>query len=210
MKVRFSMLLLFIVLEACEKPSENFSIEGKTIDASTGVALPYVTLAFEQKSLVNGVFTNYFFESARTTSDISGSYKMEWKKENLTEARLLVSREFYYPQEMTISADDLRNQVNLTKDIALWPESAVLVNIQNTSGASLIQFNWVGTNFACNCCDNNVRSFNNLSDTLFECNVYGGKWLKYNCVIMSSSGNDFLLDSLFCMPFQTNNLLLNL
>jgi hypothetical protein len=165
---------------------------------------------FEQKSLVNGVYTNYFLEAARTTSDLNGKYNLEWKKENLSEARISVTREFYYPQEISIAPDDLRNQVNLTKNIALWPESSVLVNIQNSSGASLIQFNWVGTNFACNCCDNDVRSFNNLSDTLFECDVYGGKWLKYNCVIMSSSGTGFLLDSLFCMPFQTNNLLLNL
>jgi hypothetical protein len=210
MKVRSSILALLVVLGACKKPSENYTLEGITKDASTGQVLPYVTAVFEQKSLVNGVYTNYFLEAARTTSDLNGKYNLEWKKENLSEARISVTREFYYPQEISIAPDDLRNQVNLTKNIALWPESSVLVNIQNSSGASLIQFNWVGTNFACNCCDNDVRSFNNLSDTLFECDVYGGKWLKYNCVIMSSSGTGFLLDSLFCMPFQTNNLLLNL
>jgi hypothetical protein len=210
MKVSYSILFLLLVLGACKKPSENFSLEGKTTDASSGAALPYVTTVFEQKSLVNGVFTNYFLEAARTTSDLNGNYKLEWKKENLTEARLMISREFYYPQEVAVSPDDLRNQVNLTKNIALWPESSILVNIHNASGAALIQFNWVGTNFACNCCTNSVRSFNNLSDTLFQCSVYGGKWLKYNCVMTSNTGTDFLLDSMFCMPFQTNNLLLNL
>jgi hypothetical protein len=204
------MFMFLFVLGACEKPSENFSVEGKTTDASSAATLPYVTTVFEQKSLVNGVFTNYFLEAARTTSDLNGNFKLEWKKENLTEARLIISREFYFPQEIAVAPDDLRNQVNLTKNIALWPESSVLVNIQNASGASVIQFNWVETNFACNCCDNDVRTFNNLSDTIFQCDVYGGKWLKYNCVITSSTGTNFLLDSLFCMPFQTNNLLLNL
>jgi hypothetical protein len=204
------MFMFLFVLGACEKPSENFTVEGKTTDASSAATLPYVTTVFEQKSLVNGVFTNYFLEAARTTSDLNGNFRLEWKKENLTEARLMISREFYFPQEIAVAPDDLRNQVNLTKNIALWPESSVLVNIQNASGASVIQFNWVETNFACNCCDNDVRTFNNLSDTIFQCDVYGGKWLKYNCVITSNTGTNFLLDSLFCMPFQTNNLLLNL
>ena len=210
MKLKLVFLLSLFAFGACKKPSDNFSIEGITTDASTGQVLPYVTTIFEQKSLVNGVYTNYFLEAARTTSDLNGKYNLEWKKENLTEARLYVSREFYYPQEISIAPDDLRNQVNLTKDIALWPESSVLVNIQNTSGAAVIHFNWVGTNFACDCCDNSPRTFNSLSDTTFQCNVYGGRWLKYNCVTTSSSGTNFILDSLFCLPFQTNNLMLSL
>ncbi len=203
-------ILVLLCLLSCKKPSENFSLEGKTMDASTGAVLPYVTTVFEQKALVNGVFTDYFLEAAQATSDLNGNYRMEWKKENLTEARILVSREFYYSQEIPIAPDDLRNEVDLTKNISLWPESSVLVNIQNTSGASIIQFNWVGASFACNCCDSSVRTFNNVADTTFQCNVYGGKWLKYNCVMISTSGTDFLLDSLYCVPFQTNNLFLNL
>jgi len=210
MKLRNTIFISLVVFGACKKPSENFYIEGKTTDDSSGALLPYVTTVFEQKSLENGVFTNYFLEAARTTSDFNGNYKLEWRKENLTEARLMISRDFYFPQEISVAPDDLRNQVNLTKNISLWPQSSVFVNIHNASAATIIQFNWVGTNFACNCCDNGVRTFNNLSDTIFQCDVYGGKWLKYNCVITSNTGTNFLLDSLFCMPFQTNNLLLNL
>lgn len=204
------IFFLSLVVFSCKKPSDNYSIEGRTNDASSGVSLPYVTINFEQKSLVNGVFTNYFLQAASTASDVNGNYKMEWKKENVTEARLMVSRDFYYSQEIAIAPDDLRNEVNLTKNISLWPESAVLVHLQNNSGASLIQFNWVGSNFNCDCCTNAVKTFSNLSDTIFQCNVYGGKWLKYNCAISSSSGTSFILDSLFCLPFQTNNLNLNL
>jgi hypothetical protein len=210
MKKYFVVLMLLFVFLSCKKPSENYSLAGKTTDASTGLTLPYVTAVFEQKALVNGVFTDYFLEAARTTSDVNGSYKLEWKKENLTEAHLLITRDFYYAQEISIAPDDLRNQVNLTKNIGLWPESAVLVNLHNASGASLIQFNWVGTLFACACCDNAVKTFSNLADTVFQCNVYGGKWLKYNCVITSNTGTTFLLDSLYCQPFQTNDLMLNL
>jgi hypothetical protein len=210
MKLSLKILSLLLLFASCKKPSGNYSLEGETTDASSGAALPYVTTVFEQKSLVNGVFTNYFLEAANATSDVNGKYKMEWKKENLTEARLMVSREFYYSQEIAIAPDDLRNEVNLTKNVALWPESSVLVHLQNNSGASLIQFNWVGTNFNCNCCTNAVKTFNNLSDTVFQCDVYGGRWLKYNCAISSTSGTSFILDSLFCQPFQTNNLILNL
>ncbi len=210
MRKLFNILFLLLLVASCKKSSDNYSLEGKTNDASSGTALPYVTIVFEQKSLVNGVFTNYFLESANTTSDVNGNYQMEWGKENLTEARIRVSREFYYSQEIAIAPDDLRNEVNLTRNVGLWPESNVLVHLQNNSGAGLIQFNWVGTNFNCNCCTNAVKTFNNLSDTVFQCNVYGGKWLKYNCVISSATGTSFLLDSLFCQPFQTNNLTLNL
>ena len=210
MKNSLTVLFFILAFVACNKPSENYSLEGKTTDASTGLTLPYVTAVFEQKALVNGVFTNYFLEAARATSDVNGNYKLEWKKENLTAAHLLISREFYYSQEIAIAPDDLRNQVDLTKNIALWPQADVLVNVHNVSGASIIQFNWVGTSFACNCCDNTVKTFNNLSDTTFRCNVYGGKWLKYNCVISSNTGTDFLLDSLYCQPFQSNSLVLNL
>lgn len=210
MKVKLKIVLIFILLSSCKKPSDNYSISGKTTDASTGAVLPYVSTVFEQKSLVNGVFTNYFLQAAATTSDINGNYTMEWKKENVTEARLLISREFYYPQEIAISPDNLRNQVSLTENIALWPESSVLVSLQNSSAASLIQFNWVNANFNCDCCSNAVKTFNNLTDTVFQCNVYGGRWLKYNCVVHSTSGTSFLLDSLFCQPFQTNNLILTL
>lgn len=208
-KIIYVVVLLFLV-GACKKPSENYSIEGRTYDASTGAGLPYVSTVFEQKALVNGVFTDYFLEAARATSDASGHFKMEWKKENLTAAHLLVTRDFYYPQEITITPDDLRNNVNLTENISMWPESSVLVDVQNNSGASIIQFNWVGANFSCSCCTSEVRTFYNVADTIFQCNVYGGKWLKYNCVITSNTGSDFILDSIFCQPFQTNNLVLTL
>lgn len=206
MRTLLVIILSLFVFASCRKPSDNYSVAGKTTDASSGIALPYVSISYEQKSLVNGVFTNYFLEAAHTSSDVNGNYAMEWKKENLTEARLLVTRDFYYPQEIAISPDDLRNEVSLSKNIALWPESNVLVHLHNNSAASLIQFNWVSTNFSCDCCTNAVKTFNNLSDTLFQCNVYGGKWLKYNCVTTSNTGTVFLLDSLYCLPFQTNNL----
>lgn len=210
MKKVIKFIFLLSVFISCKKPSENYSVEGRTYDASTGMVLPYVTTIFEQKALVNGVFNDYFLEAATATSDINGNYKLEWKKENITEAHLLVNRDFYYPQEIAITPDDLRNEVNLNKNISMWPESAVLVNLQNSSGASIIQFNWIGTNFVCNCCDNNIRTFNNIADTVFQCQVYGGKWLKYNCVITSNTGTNFVLDSVYCLPFQTNNLFLNL
>jgi len=210
MKLFVKFFFLFLVLISCKKPADNYSIEGKTTDAATGSALPNVSTTFEQKSLVDGVFTNYFFEVASTTSDANGNFKMEWKKENLTEARLVVSRDYYFQQEIAISPDDLRNEVNITKNISLWPKSSVLVNLQNSTGNSIIKFNWVGTNFSCNCCDNSIRTFYNIADTVFQCQVYGGKWLKYNCVTTSNSGTNFVVDSLYCLPFETNNLFLNL
>jgi hypothetical protein len=210
MKIENFALLLFVFFASCKKTSENYSIEGKTTDASTGLALPYVTAVYEQKALTNGVFTDYFLEAARATSDANGQYKLEWKKENLTAAHLLITRDFYYPQEITIDPDNLRNQVNLSENIPMWPQATVLVDLQNNSGANIIQFNWIGANFSCDCCTNEIRTFNNVADTVFQCNVYGGKWLKYNCVITSTSGTNFVLDSLYCQPFQANSLTLNL
>lgn len=210
MRKILNIILLLVVFVSCKKTSENYSVQGRTYDGSTGTSLPYVTVKFEQKALLNGVFNDYFLEAASATSDLNGNYKLEWKKENITAGRLMVSRNYYYPQEIIISPDDLRNEVNLNKNISMWPESSVLVDLHNNSGASIIQFSWVGTDFNCDCCTNATKTFNNLSDTIFQCNVYGGKWLKYNCAISSSSGTSFLLDSLFCQPFQSNNLILNL
>ncbi len=210
MKLALWFLVGAICLASCEKADNDFALEGKTTDASSSAVLPYVTVTLEQKALINGVFTDYFLEAATTTTDVLGKYKLEWKRESLTEARLVVSREFYYSQEVNVAPDDLRGSEVLTKNIALWPESSVLVSLSNSSGASIIQFNWVEANFDCACCTGEPRIFQNLSDTVFQCNVYGGKWLKYNCVVNSTNGTEFLLDSLYCQPFQTNNLILNL
>jgi len=210
MKNIFIALLFSSVLFSCKEESNNFKISGRTKDASSGIALPYVGVSIEQKALVNGILTNYFLEADATQSDVNGNYSLEWKKENIVEARLVVSREFYFGKEITVSPDQLRNEVALEKDIALWPESNVNVTLVNGSAASIIQFNWVNANFDCACCSNEVKTFNNLADTTFQCNVYGGKWLKYNCVIIGSSGSNFLLDSLYCLPFQSNDLFLNL
>jgi hypothetical protein len=210
MKNIFIALLCSSVFFSCKEESNNFKISGVTNDASSGVALPYVSVSIEQKALVNGILTNYFLEADASQSDVNGHYLLEWKKENIVEARLIVSREFYYRNEITISPDQLRNDVALEKDIALWPESNVNVTLVNGSAASVIQFNWVNANFDCTCCSNEVKTFSNLADTTFQCNVYGGKWLKYNCVIIGSSGSNFLLDSLYCLPFQSNDLFLNL
>ena len=210
MKIVCLALLCCFVLFSCKEESNNFKISGVTNDASSGIALPYVSVSIEQKALVNGILTNYFLEADGTQSDVNGNYLLEWKKENIVEARLMISREFYYGKEITLSPDQLRNEVALEKDIALWPESNVNVTLVNGSAASIIQFNWVNANFDCACCTNEVKTFNNLADTTFQCNVYGGKWLKYNCVIIGNSGSNFLLDSLYCLPFQTNNLFVNL
>ena len=210
MKNIFIALLFSSVLFSCKEKSTNYRISGRTKDASSGIALPYVGVSIEQKALVNGVLTNYFLESDATQSDINGNYSLEWKKENIVEARLVVSREFYYGKEITVSPDQLRNEVAVEKDIALWPQSSVNVTLTNATGASVIQFNWVNANFECACCSNEVKTFNNLADTTFQCNVYGGKWIKYNCVANGSSGSIFLLDSLYAMPFQSNNLFINL
>jgi hypothetical protein len=210
MKNIFIALLCSSVFFSCKEESNNFKISGVTNDASSGVTLPYVSVSIEQKALVNGILTNYFLEADASQSDVNGNYLLEWKKENIVEARLMVSREFYYRKEITITPDQLRNEVTLEKDIALWPESNVNVTLVNGSAASVIQFNWVNANFDCTCCSNEVKTFSNLADTTFQCNVYGGKWLKYNCVIIGSSGSNFLLDSLYCLPFQSNDLFLNL
>ncbi len=210
MKNIFIALLFSSVLFSCKEKSTNYRISGRTKDASSGIALPYVGVSIEQKALVNGILTNYFLESDATQSDINGNYSLEWKKENIVEARLVVSREFYYGKEITVSPDQLRNEVAVEKDIALWPQSSMNVTLTNATGASVIQFNWVNANFECACCSNEVKTFNNLADTTFQCNVYGGKWIKYNCVANGSSGSIFLLDSLYAMPFQSNNLFINL
>jgi hypothetical protein len=203
-------LLCWSVLFSCKEESNNFKISGRTKDASSGIALPYVGVSIEQKALVNGILTNYFIEADATQSDVNGNYSLEWKKENIVEARLVVSREFYFGKEITVSPDQLRNEVEVEKDIALWPESSVNVTLVNGSGAIVIQFNWVNANFECVCCSNEVKTFTNLADTTFQCAVYGGKWIKYNCVANGSSGSSFLLDSLYAMPFQSNNLFINL
>lgn len=210
MKNIFIALLFSSVLSSCKEESNNFKISGRTKDASSGIALPYVGVSIEQKALVNGILTNYFLESDATQSDVNGNYSLEWKKENIVEARLVVSREFYFGKEITVSPDQLRNEVAVEKDIALWPQSSVNVTLTNGTGASAIQFNWVNANFDCACCSDEVKTFNNLSDTTFQCNVYGGMWIKYNCVANGSSGINFLLDSLYAMPFQSNNLFINL
>ncbi|MFM2317039.1 MAG: hypothetical protein RLZZ155_1371 [Bacteroidota bacterium] len=203
-------LICSVVFFSCKEESSNFKIAGRTKDASSNVSLPYVSVSIEQKALVNGILTNYFQEADATQSDINGSYALEWKKENIVEARLMVSREFYYSKEIALSPDQLRNETSLEKDIALWPESSVNVTLANLSGSNVIQFNWINANFECTCCSNEVKTFTNLSDTTFQCSVYGGKWIKYNCVTVGSSGSTFLLDSLYCLPFQTNNLSINL
>lgn len=210
MKNIFIALLFSSVLFSCKEESNNFKISGRTKDASSAIALPYVGVSIEQKALVNGILTNYFLESDATQSDINGNYSLEWKKENIVEARLVVSREFYFGKEITVSPDQLRNEVAVEKDIVLWPESSVNVTLINATGANVIQFNWVNANFDCACCSNEVKTFTNLSDTTFQCAVYGGKWIKYNCVANGSSGSNFLLDSLYAMPFQSNNLFINL
>ena len=210
MKNIFIALLFSSVLFSCKEESNNFKISGRTKDASSAIALPYVGVSMEQKALVNGILTNYFLEADATQSDVNGNYSLEWKKENIVEARLVVSREFYYGKEITVSPDQLRNEVAVEKDIALWPQSSVNVTLTNATGASVIQFNWVNANFDCACCSSEVKTFTNLSDTTFQCAVYGGKWIKYNCVANGSSGSNFLLDSLYAMPFQSNNLFINL
>ncbi len=207
----FCLVLLFSVfIFSCKEESNNFKISGRTKDASSNTSLPYVSVSIEQKALVNGILTNYFQEADVTQSDVNGNYSLEWKKENIVEARLLVSRDFYYSKEIALSPDQLRNETSLEKDVALWPESSVNVTITNLSGASIIQFNWINSNFECTCCTNEQKTFTNLSDTTFQCSVYGGKWLKYNCAASGSSGSVFLLDSLYCLPFQSNNLSINL
>jgi len=203
-------LVCCVVFFSCKEESNNFKIAGRTKDASSNVSLPYVSVSIEQKALVNGILTNYFQEADATQSDVNGSYNLEWKKENIVEARLVVSRDFYYSQEIALSPDQLRNEISLEKDIAMWPESSVNVTLVNGSAAGVIQFNWVNANFNCTCCSNEVKTFNNLADTTFQCNVYGGKWVKYNCVIIGGSGSTFLLDSLYCLPFQSNDLFINL
>jgi len=210
MKYTFLVILCCVMIFSCKEESNNFKITGRTKDASSSGTLPYVSVSLEQKALVNGVLTNYFQEADVAQSDVNGNYSLEWKKENIVEARLVVSRDFYYSKEIAISPDQLRNEISLEKDIALWPESSVNVTIANLSGSNIIQFNWINSNFECSCCSNEVKTFTNLSDTTFQCNVYGGKWIKYNCVANGSSGSVFLLDSLYCQPFQSNNLFINL
>jgi hypothetical protein len=209
MKNTLLVLLCCIVFFSCKEESNKYKIEGRTKDASSNTSLPYVSVSIEQKALVNGVLTNYFQEADEAQSDVNGIYALEWMKENIVEARLVVSRDFYYSKEIALSPDQLRNETSLEKDIDLWPESSVNVTLANLSGSTIVQFNWINANFECICCSNEVKTFTNLSDTTFQCAVYGGRWIKYNCETLGSSGSNFILDSLYCEPFQSNNLFIN-
>jgi len=162
MKIKHAFFLLAFILLAivsCKKDKRNVHLlQGAVTDGRTGSGLAGCFVEVEQQVLSDGTFGGVFNSAAASSTSASGSYSMEWDRENMVEVRLVVEREDYIERTINLNPNDFNPDEAVTQNVELFPEAYVQVDIaRSIPGANSDQFDFRfdNANFYCVCFNKN-------------------------------------------------------
>jgi hypothetical protein len=199
----FLFIALTILFTHCKKEeNKNFVLKGSVTDARSNAALNNVNILVEQQLLEGGSFGGFFSTAGSATTSGGGSYRVEWDNANIVEARVTGSLAGYITRVYNLSASAFQPGDEISQNLSLYPEANIQVNLSKTGvvpNATQLNFRFENAEFDCLCCNNNWRNItSSVTDSTYECRVYGDTWLKYRYEVVNPGETVFMRDSIFC------------
>ena len=185
-------------------------MEGTISNARNGSGVSTASIILQQQVVSGGSFNSNFVAAASSLTDGSGFYTLEWKRENVADFQLNVSKSGWIEKQFDLNPDDFSTEDAYQMNASLYPEAFIDVHLHNdvpSASTDLCNFRFDDADFDCTCCNDNWRYFSGTAtDTNFTCRLYGDQWLKYLRQLITDDLDTLLVDSVWCPSFQTTSL----
>lgn len=205
----FASLISFIFI-TCKKESSDYRLEGKIINGNTGAGMNGVFVEIQKQVVSGGTFGAVYSTAATTSTDPSGKFSVSWQRENFAALKMIASTGQYITRESALNVNDFTSGGAVTRNLEIYPEAFIEVQIQNTGSAAatdVFKFTFTNAEFDCLCCAIGWKTFPGIDvDTTWQCRVYGDHWLKYRKEIETADSDTIVDDSIWCPAFQTSTL----
>jgi hypothetical protein len=193
---------LCLVIWGCNKHKNQWWIEATLVDATTGDAVSGVAVSAEAKVVTPGTFTDVWVEKSSGKSSSDGKVTLEWDRENISDLRLLASKDQYFPAEKILKPENLQPGELYSTTIPVQPKGQLQIRVWITDPSVTLHWQGFANDSRCACTAMGDLVWNGLVDTTFTCTVLGNKYLKYGI----QTGSAMVMDSVWCPPFATANL----
>ena len=213
----FPLIFMFAVVcptlmffASCKKEDGNYILEGKVSNGNTGESISGVNVKILKQTVSDGTFGGSFSTAANASTDASGMYQLKWARENFSALRVVAEKNQFITRTINLTVDNFSPGESVTQNINIFPEAFVAVSIQNTGESSIqdeLEFTFTNAFFDCACCANGWKTFSGADlDTVFDCKVYGDRWLKHQRHIITADLDTVISDSIYCPAFQTTQI----
>lgn len=203
-------ILFLVVFSQCRKDKKGeYAIQGKVTNARTGAALSGASVVMQKQTVSGGTYSSAYSNAASTTSDAAGNYHLTWERENFAGLKLLTSYPQFITKEITLQVSSFSVGNTPTQNVQLYPEAYISVSLKNIlhpAMSDVVNFTFVNAHFDCFCCSNGYRTFSGVTDTTFQCKLYGDQWLKYQSIFNLGGSDSLVMDSVWCPSFETTQL----
>lgn len=204
-----TVFLLIIFTISCKKEEQtpNLNIQGRILDSSNSNGVSNATVRLSQQVLSDGTFSSIFQPVGTVSSSSNGSYSFEFPRDAASEFKIEVEKDNYFFKEVSINPDNVPVGSAYTANIGIAPMAWVRYTIQNVnpiSSADEASFQYINANFECQCCNNDLHSFEGMSVNESEkCLLEGNFYLKYRYTIDKDTIDLTVIDSVYCTAFDT-------
>lgn len=219
-KFHIHALLLLIVMSclycffSCKKENNNVTINGNVYDPNTNVYVSNARVILSSNTPSSGFYSNTYTELASATTDNSGSFRFEFKKERAIGYRITILKDNYIDISLDIPGDDWSANNTYTPTYYIKPVGYLSLHIRNTSpinSADYIRYSFAMENPSCNtCCTDVIHYGNGVNyDTTYTCKTYGSQPVIANWLVSKMGQITLHADTFFCQPFDTTHYEIN-
>ncbi len=198
-KIASLFLLLLLVLFACKKKEENYTIAGTIVNPEINAPVASAKISLWGTKISSGVVQNQQEKIGETYSALNGSFEFRFDKQVYSTLKLIVQHHSHFNAEKTINPNDLSPNKPYSIQVNLHAVSWLKTTIKNVGAQNhqdkLVYRLGLPYDDCTDCCSEQQRIFTGIGvDTTWTCPVYGGKhvsilWI-YSNGLTSSPHND--------------------
>jgi hypothetical protein len=187
------LLCLFIIMSVtigCKR-NDSLALRGSINDGKTGGILCDAEVIVSSNSISNGFYSNNFEEVARSFSNETGMFEIEFEPGNAVEFEIIAIKLGMIQFRDTVNRDVWIRGEDNKFDISMYRSSHIYFEFRNGGTSSTLLFKLDPKSDGCySCCPNNTIAINPGLDTNFSCQVYGNQSVSYELNIIDGSSSN--------------------
>lgn len=202
------LMLGLLGLGACKKEDQGYQISGTVKRGNLGSVLGHVEVAIQHQPIVNGVFNSEYSTLSGTHTGSDGQFALSIPTATYASLRLVFSKDGYHQRIVDLNPAAFDQSSTLSKNATLYTQSTITLHVSDgATNYNQLIMRYKDVDFACVCCDNNWKYFDQPNiDTTLSCMVYGDQLVYYQYRLINTQLDTLITDSLFCTAFQNQNI----
>ncbi|MDR0802586.1 carboxypeptidase regulatory-like domain-containing protein [Fluviicola sp.] len=203
---KLSFLFIILVLfssNSCKKKNLSYQIKGIIYDSTFNMPMAGAQIIIKATSTTNQAGTTL----ATLTTDASGNYTYELKREKYQSITISVSKDNYFSDGTTVTLEDLSLDKDNAFNFDLYAKSWVKLHFTSDGTKIIKYFKQSGKNGCTECCPTGEIQIQYVTDESVYCINNGNTIYQIYYDVLGTTNNGTL--QVNTVPFDTTELLIN-